>query len=89
MNVQEKQDEISRLEKRLESATSNSLKSTLINDMGFLYQELGKYKKALPLYKKTLKTRLDTSGENHPNTAVCYNNLFCTSCPFYLVLNMN
>ena len=35
----------------------------------------GKYAEAEPLYRKALAIRLKTLGEDHPDTAVSYNNL--------------
>jgi len=40
-----------------------------------LYDSIGEYKEAKPLYEKSLKIREEVLGENHPSTADSYNNL--------------
>jgi len=71
----EKLVEIKRLEKKLENSTTDELKSHILTNMGFLYQELANYKKAEPLYLKALAIDEKVLGEEHPSTAATYNNL--------------
>lgn len=75
MNEQEKRQEIKRLQKRVKSVTADELKVPFYTNMGFLYQELGEYKKAQPLFEKSLKIREMILGEDHSDTAESYYNL--------------
>lgn len=45
------------------------LKANLLNDLGFCYESLGDYKRALEYAKKSLKIRLELFGEQHRDTA--------------------
>jgi len=47
----------------------------LLNDYAIIYELCGNYTDALPLYEKALKIYQKVLGEEHPNTAICYNNL--------------
>jgi tetratricopeptide (TPR) repeat protein len=46
-----------------------------LNDYAIILYKLGDYNKAIEYYKKALGIYLKTIGENHPVTAISYNNL--------------
>ena len=46
-----------------------------IGDMANIYESMGEYEKAEPLYLKAQKIQVESLGENHPSTATSYNNL--------------
>ncbi|OJA03424.1 hypothetical protein BGC33_03755, partial [Bathymodiolus thermophilus thioautotrophic gill symbiont] len=51
-------------------------KNTLyLSKLGFIYNILGKYKKAIKYYELALKSNLKTYGEDHPKVAISRNNL--------------
>jgi tetratricopeptide (TPR) repeat protein len=45
------------------------------NEVGFIYNTLGKYKKAITYYEKALTSDLKTDGPQHPDVAIYRNNL--------------
>jgi tetratricopeptide (TPR) repeat protein len=45
------------------------------NNLAYLYQDMGRYEEALPLYLQSLEIRLEQLGERHPAVADSYNNL--------------
>jgi tetratricopeptide (TPR) repeat protein len=45
------------------------------NNLALLYDSMGDYEKAEPLYLKALKIDQKVLGEEHPNTVASYNNL--------------
>ena len=50
-------------------------KANTYNERALRYYKEGKYKKALPLFKKAVAIREKTLGEQHLDTAVAYSNL--------------
>ena len=76
-NTKDKKKEISRLEKLVDLGkdTLDRLDLNRIEQLGKLYNEVGEYAKALPLYEKALTTHQNILGEEHPSTATSYNNL--------------
>ena len=76
MNQKEKEIEIVRLEKRLEDEkTKDYERANLLNNLAGLYESIGEYQKAEPLYLKSLKISEKVLGKEHPSTATLYNNL--------------
>jgi tetratricopeptide (TPR) repeat protein len=49
--------------------------STLLNNLGSTYSDLGDEKKAIDYYQQALKIDLNVFGDNHPTVAIRYNNL--------------
>ncbi|MHC1756201.1 MAG: tetratricopeptide repeat protein [Methanosarcina sp.] len=49
--------------------------ATTLNNLALLYEGMGKYEKALPLYKRALEIIEKTLGTNHPNYKIIKNNL--------------
>ncbi|MDQ7085764.1 MAG: tetratricopeptide repeat protein [Sulfurovum sp.] len=49
--------------------------ATSYNNLAGLYESMGAYEKAEPLYLKALKISEKLLGEEHPSTATSYNNL--------------
>ncbi|MFK5975329.1 MAG: tetratricopeptide repeat protein, partial [Sulfurovum sp.] len=47
----------------------------LLNNLAFIYEDMGEYEKSEPLYLKSLKITAERLGENHLSTAFFYNNL--------------
>ncbi len=54
---------------------SHEITATVINNLGFLYQNLGQYTQAEPLFQKALKMREETLGVDNPDVALTLNNL--------------
>jgi hypothetical protein len=52
-------------------ATASSL-----NNLAALYESMGRYSEAEPLYLRTLEVCMNCLGENHPHTQTALNN-FC------------
>ena len=48
--------------------------ATSLNNLAGLYESMGEYEKALPLYKKALEIVDKKLGQNHPNTVTIKNN---------------
>eukprot|EP00911_Craspedida_sp_UC1_P002947 UC1_evm1s2150 len=48
---------------------------SLCNNLASMLKDFGDYEKALEYSKRSLKIRLETLGENHPDTATTYNNM--------------
>jgi CHAT domain-containing protein/Tfp pilus assembly protein PilF len=49
--------------------------ATRVNNLGFLYHELGDHQAALPLYREALAVRKEALGTSHPAFAASLNNL--------------
>ena len=49
--------------------------ATSYNNIGTLYSEQGDYSKALEYLQKALKIKLEILGKNHPDVAMCYDNI--------------
>ncbi len=49
--------------------------ATSVNKLGYLYQTMGRYAEAEPLYQQALKIRKEKLGENHPDYASSINRL--------------
>ena len=47
----------------------------LQNDLGRVYQDLGRYSDARTCYELALDLTIESEGEDDPNTAACHNNL--------------
>ncbi|MFH0702776.1 MAG: tetratricopeptide repeat protein [bacterium] len=54
---------------------SHSDTATSYNNIGFAYDEQGKYEEALTWYKKSLAINEKELGLQHPDTAASYNNI--------------
>ena len=46
-----------------------------LNNLALLYESMGQYDRALPLYKSALEIRKSELGDRHPDTASSLNNL--------------
>src|SRR5207302_1041994 len=51
-----------------------------LDDLAWLYQRIGQYDKALPLYEQALVIRKKVLGEEHPDYAQILNNLAVLNC---------
>ncbi|QOY50989.1 tetratricopeptide repeat protein [Candidatus Sulfurimonas baltica] len=49
--------------------------ATVNDHLAWVYESIGQYKEALPLYKEALKININILGIKHPDTAGSYNNL--------------
>ena len=49
--------------------------ATSLNNLARLYELMGRYEEALPLYQRSLSIREEQLGANHPDTAQSLNNL--------------
>ncbi len=49
--------------------------ATSLNNLAYVYDEMGRYEKALPLYQQALQIRKEVFGERHQNYAASLNNL--------------
>ncbi|MCP4349761.1 MAG: tetratricopeptide repeat protein [Desulfobacterales bacterium] len=49
--------------------------AALLNELGYVYWQLGDYRKAREYYEKALAIDINVFGDNHPNIAIDYNNL--------------
>ena len=58
-----------------EFGTQHKTYGILLNTLAGLYESLGRYDKAEPLYKRSLTIAKKTHGPNHPNVAAGLNNL--------------
>jgi tetratricopeptide (TPR) repeat protein len=54
---------------------AHPLTATSLNNLASLYQDMGTYAKAEPLYQRALAIHEKALGPNHPNTAISLNNL--------------
>jgi tetratricopeptide (TPR) repeat protein len=55
--------------------TQQETLATSLNELAFLYQSMGRYAEAEPLYVRSLAIREQELGANHPSTATSLNNL--------------
>ena len=58
-----------------ESGVEDAHLATSLNELAVLYEALGKYDLAEPLYQRSLAIRVKTVGPNHPGVAQSLNNL--------------
>jgi len=49
--------------------------ASIYDYLAWVYELIGEYEKALPLYKEALRISINILGPDHPNTAGSYNNL--------------
>ena len=63
------------LEKRADPTISDEERALLYEIIGDSLQNDAKYQEAITFHEKALKVRLKVLGEEHPDTAVSYNNL--------------
>ncbi len=76
--VQEQQLGIEALEKAIELQEPLGKKielATSLNNLALLYESMGQYDRALPLYEDALEIRKSELGDRHPDTAASLNNL--------------
>jgi tetratricopeptide (TPR) repeat protein len=75
LNYRSKEEEIIRLEEYIKSVKSKELRINILNQLGQLEYDLGKYKNALDYWEESLRTSRKVLGEEHPDTATSYGNL--------------
>ncbi len=54
---------------------NDSKVATCVNNLAYLYDDIGNYKEAEMLYKRAIEIGKKTLGEDHPDLAIRYNNL--------------
>jgi tetratricopeptide (TPR) repeat protein len=57
------------------ASTSSPDTATSLNNLAYLYESMGRYAEAEPLYVRSLAIREEQLGANHPDTATSLNNL--------------
>jgi len=63
------------LESYLEAERLDPGNALYLNEIGFIYDKLAEYKKAIDYYEKALAIDLKTYGKEHPDVAIDWNNL--------------